>query len=282
MPSSPLRRLAAERTLYEGDVAPSLEGAALSTPGYQIARDAFLLEVPGGLRFHYRRGLGTCFARKPRISDAEVALFFEGSVAGAIAWINGFVPLHASAIVHDGRVHAFTGTSGAGKSTLAAALAAHGMTLFCDDVLVLDLSDPAQIVALPGPRRLKLWSDAIELTGRRAGGTVRPGLDKHYVTDGVDWADDALPLARLYCLEDSGSRPAAVLPIVGIERFAAVQHAYYRPHFCAALAGQEEYFRAVTRVANGIDIASFRRPRDVARFAQDVELVVQEIRGERG
>lgn len=276
-----MRRLAVERELREGVVPTALDDPALVTPTYQIAQQHFLLALPNGLRFHYQRGAGTTFERPDTVSDAEVALFFEGSVYGAIAWINGLIPLHASAVVHDGRVHAFTGASGAGKSTLAATLAERGFAAFSDDVVVLDLADPARIIAIPGPRRFKLWSDALTLTGQTSCNAVRPGLDKFYVGESLFAPNEALPIARLYFLESGGNRPAEIVDISGTQRFTQLQSAYYRPHFCAAIAAQNAYFQTITRIADGIAMARFHRSRALASFAADIDVIAADLKAVR-
>ena len=84
-----MARLRAETGLREGAVPASLPDALTATPTYEMARDAFLLRLPTGLAFHYRRGVGTVYARPAGMTDGEVGLFFDGSVYGAIAWLNG-------------------------------------------------------------------------------------------------------------------------------------------------------------------------------------------------
>ena len=102
------------------------------------------------------RATGITSSGASDVDLSEESLWLNGSVYSAIASINGLLPIHASAVAHDGRVFAFTGPAGAGKSTLVAALASRGLPMFCDDTLVLDLSDPERIICLPGHKRLKL------------------------------------------------------------------------------------------------------------------------------
>ena len=112
------------------------------------------------------------------------------------------MPIHASAVAHDGGVFAFTGPSAAGKSTLIAALGRAGLPMFCDDTLVLDLSDPDRIICLPGHKRLKLTPAAIELTGARHEERVARDLDKYYARPaGGRRRRRRLPLAELLFLE---------------------------------------------------------------------------------
>jgi len=75
-----------------------LEGALTEAPTFAISENAFQLKLPSGLRFHYQRGDGVTVSKPENISDSEVGLFLNGSVYGAIAWFNGYVPLHTSGV----------------------------------------------------------------------------------------------------------------------------------------------------------------------------------------
>lgn len=270
--------LAAESALSEGDTPQTLQGALKQAPTYAIARDAFLLKLPSGLAFHYQQGKGVTVSRPPHVTDAEVALFFNGSVYGAIAWINGFVPLHASAIVHDGRVHAFTGHSGAGKSTLVAALGGAGFTHFCDDVLVLDMRDPNAILCLPGHKKMKLWRDALALTGHERGEQVRGDLDKYFVAPTGETAATPLPLTHLYFLEEATRSGPKLTPFSGIDRFTRGQAAFYRPHFCAAISENQDLFPILSRIGSTVKMAKFDRAKRKEEFAAGIAFMANAIR----
>lgn len=266
-----------ESTLCEGDVPHDLASAVHRTPTFAISRDAFLLKLPSGLAFHYQAGRGVTVARQAHHSDAEVELFLHGSVYGAIAWINGYVPLHASAVVHEGRVHAFTGISGAGKSTLAAALGARGLPLLSDDVLVLDLSDPDVITCLPGHKRIKLWGDAIALTQTRPIEAVRPDMDKFFAEPPGGIVTEPLPLARLYFLEEGVDAPA-LTAIEGVARFRRTPSAYYRPKLCRAITARSDRFALTMRIAGQVPLFALARPRDKAIFDDVADFVAGAIR----
>ena len=272
-------RLIAEMRLVEGTVPDALDNARTVTPTYQISRDAFLLHLPNGVGFHYRRGAGVTYARPIGVAESDVILFFGGSVYGAIAWLNGLVPLHASAIVHDGGVYAFSGASGEGKSTLVAALAQRGFAVASDDVLALDLNDPHRIVALPGPARIKLWHDALALTGQTAGAAVRPEIAKFYVTSDLTFGSEPLPLRRLYLLYSAVDAFPDVVPILGAERFAAVRSTYYQPQFCGAITPQATYFGITARLASSVPMARFSRSRDPSDFSAGIATIETDLRG---
>ena len=272
--SPALARLAGELALREGEVPDSLAAPLARTPVHQIGANAFLLSLPMGLVFHYRRGEGTTFRRWPGVGDDMVELFFIGPVLGAIAWLNGLVPLQVSAVAHGGRVHAFAGETGAGKSTLAAALARRGMALCADEVLVLD---PTELIALPALDRPTLWGDALDLVGCAPGPAVRPGIDKFHVADLPLAARDPLPLHRLYFLESGADHAPAITPIAAADRLERLVSAWYRPHFFHPLAGPDRAFDTASRLARAIAMARLDRPRDPAAFDDGVALIMAHI-----
>jgi hypothetical protein len=271
--------LASECETKEGWIPEAIPNALKEMPTFAISKDAFLLRLPNGLKFHYQKGNGVTVSRPVDMSDLEVMLFLNGSVYGAIAWINGLVPLHASAIAHEGRVHAFTGHSGAGKSTLAAALGGHALPLFADDVLVLDFTHPSEIICLPGHKRLKLWGDAIDLTGVAAGERVRDGLDKYYINPQAGFLNEPLPLSSLLFLEDKSRSELTIRPVNGIDGFQLSQAAFYRPHFCSAVTNRKDLFQVFSRLSKQVEMMKFDRPRRKDVFDDGVAMIANMIKG---
>ena len=274
----PMSLLERETRLRSGRVPQGIGGEVGPTNGWQITPDAFLLRAENGLAFHYSRGEGVVFERGEGTSEATVSLYFNGSVHGAIAWMNGFVPLHASAICHNHKVYAFTGDSGAGKSTLVAGLAGQEMPLFADDVLIMDIRDPEQIRCLPGHKSLKLWSDAAMLVGIERREQVFPDMDKYYVEPLPQGPDEILPLALLCYLERDG-RPY-LSKMTASERFSCLSTALYRPEFTAGAGiGNVELFRIRKILAKSIPMSRFLRPFEESLYFEGLEFIAEFIRG---
>lgn len=266
-------RLLAEQTRVTYAPVPPVLGEVEVEPGQsRILGGSYLLHSASGYRYFYERDAGIRIERPKNPDPAEEALWLNGSVYAAVASINGFMPIHASAVAYQGRVYAFTGPSGAGKSTLIAALGAMGLPMFCDDTLVLDLSNPAQIVCLPGHKRLKLSAEAIGLTGAVREEKVGAMIDKFYAAPPGGDVREPLPLARLVFLEE-GPEPA-LLPVSGAERFARMTDDHYTAELFALgrqldLAGR---FEIQARMAAQIEMTRMVRPRDTARFGESVRL----------
>lgn len=266
-----------ETAVQYGPVPHSLSGEPLAEMSWQMLGGAFLLRGEGEHYFLYRKGDGVTVERGPDADVSEESLWLNGSVYAAVASLNGLLPIHASAVAFDGRVFAFSGPAGAGKSTLVAALGRHGLPLFCDDTLVLDLSDPERIVCLPGHKRLKLRPDAIGLTGAMPQEKVSKTVDKHYALPATGEVGVALPLGELIFLEE---RPEpAIMPITGAERLVRLQDDHYTARLfdSARKFDRAAQFAHLARLARQIAMARFVRPLDRDRFDEGVALAARHV-----
>lgn len=231
-----------------------LEDCLLDLPIMQMRSDSFLFTTPLGTRFHYRKGEGIAIAESDDGTTDETSLFYNGTVYGAVAWLNGLVPLHASSVVKDDRVIAFTGESGEGKSTLAVALAEHGFRHRSDDVLLLDCTGQT-IMAWPDRDRIKLCSDAFELTGARRLRSIEPGSDKFFAelqNSGELEAEPAeetpLPLTDLIVLESGDVDKVKLRPHTGVAKFPILLKAMYRFEIATALGDEVAYRQNLQRL----------------------------------
>lgn len=118
-----------------------------------------------------RRGARAVFHGPPLSADL-LAHPYLGPVATAFSRWQGRESFHAGAFVRGGRAWAVTGPRTAGKSTLLAALAAHGVPVLTDDILVTDGS-----AAYAGPRCVDLREvppfEGLDLRPARRGDRLR-------------------------------------------------------------------------------------------------------------
>jgi hypothetical protein len=188
------------------------------------------------------------------------------------------MPIHASAVAHKGSVFAFAGPSGAGKSTLVAALGKHGLPMFCDDTLILDIADPSQIVALPGHKRLKLTSEALGVTGASPEEKVSTTIEKFYARPPAGEVRNSLPLKKLVFLEEGPE--LSISDLLGADRFSRLQDDHYTAYLfeSASTLDPRARFERFGKLAAGISMARFERPRDIKRFDEGVTLAEQFVR----
>jgi hypothetical protein len=268
-----------ETRVSYGPVPHSLTGEPLREMHSQMIDGTFLLRAEGHHYFFYRPG-GVTIERGTDADVSEEALWLDGSVYAAVASLNGLLPIHASAVAHDDHVYAFTGPAGSGKSTLVAALAGHRLPMFCDDTLILDLSEPDRVLCLPGHKRLKLCPDAFQLTAAGREEKVSRAYDKYYAKPSAAWTGGALPLAELIFLEE-GAMPA-IEQIVGAERFTRLEdeHQTARLFEEARRFDRAGLFEHRARLASQIAMTRLLRPLERQHFAQSIELAAQHVRGQ--
>jgi len=267
-----------ETAVRHGPVNLDWFGYPLEPGRSHLEADCYLLHTTDGLSYFYRQGEGITIGRSAAADESNEQLWLNGSVYSAVACINGFVPIHASAVAHGGKVYAFTGPSGAGKSTLIAALGGLGLPMFCDDTLVLDLSDPDRVICLPGHKRLKLTPAAIKLTGAEREERVAQDLDKYYARPPGGDVSVPLPLAGLLFLEQGA--PLSIEPLSGSERFVRTHDEHYTAELFAAARRFDRVaqFELRARLARQIPMARLIRPWDASHVHESVALAAQYVR----
>lgn len=268
-----VERMQREMQTRPGDVPDSIEGSFFSDETFAISETEFVFETLDGVRFHYQLGKGLVVQMPTdaqargigSLAETDCELFLWGTVFGAVAWLNGLVPLHASAVDLGGRIVAFTADSGGGKSTLAAGLARLGLPHVCDDTLVISVGD--RVVAMPDAKPLKLWDDALALTATEA---MRPVLSmpgKHYALPQLK-AASALPLTDLYFLEVGES--VEVEPVTGSEKLSLLPWALYRNFVHAARGDRASHERFLIAFCSQVRFWRLRRPFNSASFSADL------------
>ncbi len=280
MQSHPSLSLLRQESRTRHGPVPKVIGGNAVPPGHsRLLGDEYLMRPDDALSFYYRRGQGITVERGPGADLEAERLYLNGSVYAAMASINGFMPIHASAVAFGGKAIAFTAPSGGGKSTLVAALGRAGLPMVCDDTLVLEIAGAGAVVALPGHKRLKLLPDALALAGAARQEEVGAETGKFYAAPpGGVWGAP-LELGGLVFLEESSD--VSFRHITGAERFARLQDDHYTANLfhAAGSYSPERLFALRARLARAIPMACFSRPRDEIRFTEGVAAVMEALPG---
>ena len=260
----PLPELVAEDGAGTADVRIALGAIAdrpEAPPGLHVDGERTLLVIPGIGRFLARAGLELQVEPENGVSPRNLRLYLLGSAFAAILHQRSLLPLHANAVVVEGRAIGFMGHPGAGKSTLAAWFHDRGFDVLADDVCVVTAGPDGRPLAHPGIPRLRLWREALEAGGRDAAAYERSfdDMDKYTVPTDLERVLPAVPLSHLYLLDKAEDSPS----VTRLEGSAAVEAmiantyrgAYVRlmgltrPHLlaCAELARTVPVFRARRR-----------------------------------
>lgn len=276
----------ADVAIAEGHVPAQLEDVTDKGVAFSVNEREFLLHVPNGASFLVTDGNKIAYDRNGS-SDRDVALFLLGSAWGALCYQRGLLPLHASAVMYDGLVHAFTGHSGAGKSTLAAALSKVGLDFFTDDVLIIDPNHIEGSIArcFAGQKDMKLWEDALELTGLDHIGPVRdePDFKKFFAMPATTQDVGTGELTSLSILKNENVRrdrePIAIERVRGAEALKRLRESVYRIRYADAIMGRQVLYSALAKLIATVHVQTFERPLVRTEFDQSTQAMNDWVRG---
>lgn len=171
----------------------------------------------------------------------RLEMILAGGLAAAFAWRRGMAVLHAAVAARDGLAAAFAGPSGIGKSTLSMRLAERGFDILSDDLCAASLGGE-QARVWRGPRRAKLWPEALTILGKTPEPLRRVSMEtEKRVAPLPPGSGDGLPLIGVCLLG------AADGPLTGAARFAALSDCAYDPLGVTSPAAR---FPALAALAN--------------------------------
>lgn len=227
---------------------------------FRIADIAQFRVAADAIDFHALKGGG----------KHALALYLQGSAWGALGYLRGWIPLHASVVEHRGGAVALCAPSGQGKSTLCAWLTAQGMTMLGDDLCRVDAVPPRPLLVWPASATIKLWRDALGALG-----VDHEGLERDLFRDakfrltlnGSNRRGQApLPLRAIYII---GWGEGDIVRLKGRAAVDALaESATYRAEFVQALGLGADYYRRMIDIASNAMVFSWRRPRNLTQLAE--------------
>jgi hypothetical protein len=259
--------------------------AGKEAAGLTMTAGGAVLRVPQVGRYLIEQGCRIFVDPEDGVSPRNVRLFLLGSAFGALLHQRGLLPLHANAIVIDGRAVAFTGASGAGKSTLASLFHDRGHRLLSDDVCVVDVDEGGRPIVHAGIPQMRLWRDSLEQSGRAVDDFERvlDGRDKYSVpTPGSDHA--AAPLGAVYVLkraDEDGGR-IGIRRLRGAEALKALIANTYRGRYIALLGDARRHWAASLDLVATVPVFELERPWSTACFAATLDAVEAHLRTDPG
>ncbi len=224
-------------------------------PNWAMAPGAFLLSVPGVVRFLLQGGRRIDYEPAPRAAPGDVAAFAMGGALGILLQQRGLAVLNAASVKVDGRAMVLMGGSGAGKSTLAAGLEARGYPVVADDLCAVRIGPDGRPRLVGDGAQLKLWEAAIGALGlgARRGPPVRAALRKFHLHRGEPTSGEApLPVGAVYAVREARApfAPGITQPNI-VDAALLVRRWAYRAPLIDLMDQASAYFAAAVAFGNG-------------------------------
>lgn len=268
--------------IIEGDVPASLGEQAVIRDYWQAHADQLLFEAPGIARYLVSGGRSIRFQPSADTlrDDHAIRVYLLGTALGALLHQRGLFPLHAGGLATPAGAWLFTGHSGAGKSTLVAWLHRRfGWPILSDDVTVVDHAG-GRLHARGGIPRLRLWRDALAAMSVPEDGLIRDLLrfDKFQLSLDSGY-EGRIPVLGLVLLESVDDGESSLARLRGHEALATVMGSVYRPEFAEAWRPPGSLFLDSARIAAGMQILKFSRPRSLADYDRHLEPLIAGLVG---
>lgn len=236
-----------------GEIAPRRG----ERPGLTIFPDGALLIIPEAGRFWMQQGAELIVEPGAGASQRNVRLYLLGSAFAAILHQRSLLPLHANAVVIGGKAIGFMGHPGAGKSTLAAWFHDNGYDVLSDDVSVATTERGVKPFVAPGIPRLRLWREALEISGRDADNYERSfdDMEKYTVPTETSASSQQVELSHLYVLERAmEAEGAAVSRLGGVDAVHALVANTYRGAYIPLMGKTKEHLLACVQLAGQVPV----------------------------
>jgi hypothetical protein len=208
----------------------------------------------------------------PDCADESFQVYLLGQALAVALVQQHFEPLHATAVVADGRAIAFLGQPAFGKSTLAACFLEGGHRLLTDDLLVLRESSRG-LVGYPGPARLKMFPHAAShVLGSLADGQPMNATTQKLILPLEHHQVHPQPviLDAVYLIagpRESRGRDVTIEPLPpGTAFLALLASAFNRS--LTDRRRLERQFDLMTRLAGRIAVRKLTYPRSLERLAE--------------
>lgn len=215
----------------------------------------------------------------PDASESLVRLPLLGTVFATLLHQRGFLVLHGSAVVINGRAIAFIGEKGMGKSTTTVTLHKRGHRPITDDIVAIDCRNPAESLIYPSFPQLKLWPDAALSVGEDPNDMpeVADGIIKRAYPLGDDFSLEPVPLKAIYVLSFGDTAIRLLTPQEALMQL--ITHSYCARFGSQLLQGKaaKEHLQQCANLMKQIDIRQLDRLRSLESLPDALHLLEKDV-----
>lgn len=270
-------------TIRLGEVPKQIMHPIYEGPTSQAGANQYLLSVRNVATYFLQKEGGQysiTIAPIKGVPMSEVRVFVLSSMFGALCHMQNFLPLHASGVVINGKAVLFCGKSGLGKSTLCAALYQKGNPFITDNLAAIYVEKGGDPMVHPSYSHLRLWQDSIDALESFSGNVVkmRDEVEKFNLILDSQIQDKAVPLGKIYHLNQSISNEIVITPLTGRKKAVIIVNETFRAKLLKGLGSQESYFRLLNQICEKTEIAKIDRPIDSFLLEELINLVLEDLK----
>jgi hypothetical protein len=256
----PLSDVKIEINSYKKEVANPLFDDGF----FRLNQTEFSMNVEGVASFYASRGNYVSMVVDPKATNANIELYLNGSVYGAILHQRKIMPMHGSCFVFNNKGIMLCGESGAGKSSLTASFVLDRNEFLTDDVTPILFSNGKPLIWTMSDR-IKLWEDSLIQLNENKEKLVRidPETEKFYYPL-KSYKDSTFILNHIFLIEIHDKSDILFQEIKGAEKVTALRNEIYRLEYLQGMRENEVfYFNNLVKISKTIKITKLLRPKDI-------------------
>lgn len=256
----PLSDVKIEINSYKKEVANPLFDDGF----FRLNQTEFSMNVEGVASFYASRGNYVSMVVDPKATNANIELYLNGSVYGAILHQRKIMPMHGSCFVFNNKGIMLCGESGAGKSSLTASFVLDGNEFLTDDVTPILFSNDKPLIWTMSDR-IKLWEDSLIQLNENKENLVRidPETEKFYYPL-KSYKESTFILNHIFLIAIHDKSDILFQEIKGAEKVTALRNEIYRLEYLHGMRENEVfYFNNLVEISKTIKIIKLFRPKDI-------------------
>lgn len=249
---------------------------------YQSNSNEYLLKIENVGLFYITEGKNIFVQSIGRqVKESEIRIFILGSSMGALLHQRGdYLPIHASAVLIDGKAVLFTGMSGSGKSTTATAFHKNGYTFLSDDISAIKFDEKQNPVLYPSFSNIKLWEDAMMKLSLENSKKIKIRQEIEKFSINIDMEkkiERPIPVIALYRMDISNQPHHYFEELLPFEKFQFVLKSIFRSRIRRGL-NNPQLFKFGELLAKKIKVKRFYRPKRGFDFDGLINKVLNDLK----
>lgn len=266
----------ADITMRFGDSPSKFENAVVRGPFLQIDHEGnVLLSIAAIGRFWIQGGEEIIVTAASEASTVEIETILTSTVAGIVLHQRRQLPVHASAVVVDGKAIVFAGPPAIGKSTIAAAFVGRGDAEFLSDDLCSMRFIQDGVLVNTGPTGLCLWPDVMQFMDidREKQIPVRPGHPKCMVPQLPAAATPLGCIVRMHNIRSGND--ISIRRVHRIDALMPGKEIVHQHNYAHSLGSAVSTFTALTGLAQKSHMVHMTYPRSLPMLNEVVDSLLQ-------
>lgn len=246
------------------DIKKEVEAPLYSDNFFNLNQTEFSMNVESVGSYYASNGDFISLVFNPEATSANVELYLNGSIFGAILHQRKIMPLHGSCFVYNNKGIMLCGESGAGKSSLTASFVLSGNEFLTDDVTpILTINNQAFIWTISD--RIKLWKDSLNQLNQKQEGLhqIDPETEKYYYPLSSH-KESTHMLHHIFLIGIHEQSTIDFQEVEGAEKVIALRREIYRLEYMQGMPENEaSYFENLVQISKNIKITRLMRPKEI-------------------